>query len=637
MKFLLVSNGPNIGTGYGVQCRHLATALAADGHDVAVAVTYGHQGGVGNWTTPLGDKVRLYPSGYLTNSDDVIHGHADHFFEGDKLGGWIVPIVDVWAINNPYLADYQVAAWAPVDHFPAPRDVLKFFHRTNAIPVAMSQFGRDQFLGAGLEPAYVPLSVDTSVYRPTYTVDVNGAQVDARTLFKVPAGAFVVGMVAMNKGWSIDRKGFAQAFRAFGAFWQAHNDAVLYVHSEAMGAAEGINLIELAQHCGVPEHALIFTDQYAYRLGLPATMMAALYTMFDVLLSPSHGEGFCVPLIEAQACGTPVIATDFSAQTELVGAGWLVTGQPEWDPAQHASLVCPLIVDIVAKLHTAYDADREAMVPAALAKAADYETALVYDTYWRPFIATLEPPAPVVRAPMERCDVIVPAMRLGNVDRLADSFNATNDGTASLVYVVDADADDLAAAAAAKGATVVRVTSTGEGPTSYAEKVNAGVRASLADWVCIVGDDVSFAPGWVEAARPLTDRFDVVGTNDTDGKVRNPDVAAGTHADHFFVRRAYVDDEGASLDGPGILAPEAYRHWYVDREIIQLAKARGVFTPCLASVVVHHHPGFDGDEEARHADPAYVIAVDNANADRATFLSRVPLIEAQRTTRAKVR
>jgi glycosyltransferase involved in cell wall biosynthesis len=72
----------------------------------------------------------------------------------------------------------------------------------------------------------------------------------------------------------------------------------------------------------------VWVDQYAYRLGAPAEVMAATYSAMDVLLAPSHGEGFCVPLIEAQACGTPVIATDFSAQPELVGAGWLAHHRP---------------------------------------------------------------------------------------------------------------------------------------------------------------------------------------------------------------------------------------------------------------------------------------------------------------------
>lgn len=618
MKFLIHSNGPTINTGYGVQTRHLATRLAADGHEVAISHTYGHQGGVTKWKTPLGHEVTMYPSGYKEQSNDVIVAHAEHFFGGDPTAGWIIPLMDVWGLVNPFVADFQVAAWAPVDHFPCPPDVLKFFHRTNATPIAMSRFGEREFFNAGLDPVYIPLAVDTKTYKPTFVIDVSGSKVDARTLFNLPQDAFVVGMVAMNKGWSRDRKGFNEAFRAFGRFWQGHQNAVLFVHSEKMGAAEGINLVELAQHAGIPEHALVWTDQYAYRIGFPPDMMAAAYTAMDVLLAPSHGEGFCVPLIEAQACGTPVIASDFSAQPELVGAGWLVTGQPEWDPAQRASYICPSIVDIVAKLEEAYAADLPAMGMKAQQFAAQYDADRVYDTFWRPFLASLEPAPTVIKPKMERVDVLVPALRESNFARLFDSFKAT----------------------APKGAEIV----VGEhllGPTekpdyTYAENVNRLVADSNADWVLVVGDDVEFKPGWFEAAQALSDRFDVIGTNDSEpGRVRNPEVAAGRHADHFFVRRSYIDDEGGSLDGPGTLMPTAYRHWFVDKEVIGLAKARGVFTPCLDSVIVHHHPGYDGDEKAREADPTYMAAVDGSEADRKTFLKRAPLIEAHRVGRGK--
>lgn len=616
-KILIHSNAPHVKTGYGVQCALLCDRLAEAGYEVAVSCNYGQQGAIGAWITPHGKQVRLYPSGYLDQGNDVITAHAFHWFDGDPEKGIVIPLLDVWALRNPDLDKLQIAAWAPVDHFPVPPGVLAFFERTNATPVAMSRFGERLFTEAGLTPTFVPLAVDTQVLRPRPSITIGDTDVTGRQLYGVPKDAFVVGMVAMNKGWSRDRKGFNEAFRAFGVFWKAHQDAVLLVHADAAGAAEGMDLHELARHCGIPPHALVFTEQYVYRTaGQTQDQMATLYSTFDVMLSPSHGEGFCVPLIEAQSCGTPVIATDFSAQPELLidngVTGWTVTGQPEWDPAQRASYVVPFIADVVAKLELAYALDpdeRQAMAERCRQFAANYDADRVFEECWLPFLKSFErskEPLPLERKPMESVDVIVPLVRAANEERLFDSFRAT----------------------ARQG---VRILPGGDADKTYAQNVNDCYARSTADFVLVVGDDVEFKPGWFEAAQKLSDRYDVIGTNDSEpGRVRNPDVAAGRHADHFFVRRAYIEKYGASLDGPGVLAPECYQHWWVDKEVIELAKVRNAFTPCLDSVIIHHHPGYDGNEAARANDPLYVKAVASADDDRKTFMSRAPLIQMQR-------
>ncbi len=631
MKFLIHGNTPTVLTGYGVQARYLADRLTLDGHEVAFSSTYGQQYGVGTWTTPHGHEVKLYPNGIYTNSPDTILAHAEHFFEGDPGNGWIIPLIDVWALNGRAddLRDqgWQVAAWAPVDHFPAPAGVAQFLATSGAVPLAMTRYGETQLVNAGLDPRYIPLAVDTAEYEPTFSVDVNDTTVSSRELFDLPPEAFVVGMVAMNKD-PLDRKGFNEAFRAFGQFWQNHQNAVLFVHTEKYGAAGGLNLPMLAAHASVPEHAVVFSDQYAYRIGLPAKMMAAAYTAMDVLLAPSHGEGFCVPLIEAQACGTPVICTEFAAQTELVGNGWLVAGQPWWDQAQDASYVVPFIPDIIDKLEQAYveiEADPGGIAVACIDFAAGYDANRVYDEHWRPFIESLQPATLVEMPAMTAVDVVLPLMRPELLDDLAESID---DDRANLVVVHDTG---VKLPIREKPWDAVP---TGKAHTTYAEKVNLGVDNCLSDWVLVVGDDVEFTPGWFDAAAEQTRWYDVVGTNDSEpGRVRNPDVAAGRHADHFLIRRGYIDDVGSSLDGPGVAMPTAYAHWYVDREVIQLAKARGCYGHADDCRIVHHHPGYDGDEHAREADPTYMLAVDASEDDQRTWLSRAPLIEQHRASR----
>jgi glycosyltransferase involved in cell wall biosynthesis len=168
--------------------------------------------------------------------------------------------------RQPELQDFNIAAWTPVDHFPVPPEVRDFFRRTDAVPIAMSRFGEKLLRHAGLDPVYIPLSVDTKTYKPTPTVTINGKQITGREMLSDSASVpiddddFLVGMVAMNKGTNRDRKGFNEAFRAFGVFWKTHQNAKLYVHADWPGAAMGFNLKELATHCGIPPHAIVFPE-----------------------------------------------------------------------------------------------------------------------------------------------------------------------------------------------------------------------------------------------------------------------------------------------------------------------------------------------------------------------------------------
>ena len=73
----------------------------------------------------------------------------------------------------------------------------------------------------------------------------------------------------------------------------------------------------------------------------------------DVLLNPAMGEGFGIPVLEAQACGTPAIVTDFSAMQEVCGAGWHVEYQPYWT-GQNSWQASPDVDDIASALEECY-------------------------------------------------------------------------------------------------------------------------------------------------------------------------------------------------------------------------------------------------------------------------------------------
>lgn len=241
------------------------------------------------------------------------------------------------------------------------------------------------------------------------------------------------------------------------------------------------------------------------------------------------------------------------------------------------------------------------------------------DDFWISFVA---PPA------TERVDVIVPVLsRPQNVRPFMESLRAST-GLAQAWFVCDeGDRVELDAVLDADAGVIIYPRDPSGVPGTFAEKVNLAY-SFLGDpqrrpvkaprpWVLLVGDDVRFRPGWLDHAQDVARRYGahVVGTND----LCNPRVVRGEHATHSLIRRSYVDELGASWDGPGVVCHEGYRHWFVDDEIVTVARQRGVFQSALASQVEHLHPMNGGAPD----DDIYRLGSSYAERDRQLWERRL--------------
>lgn len=214
----------------------------------------------------------------------------------------------------------------------------------------------------------------------------------------------------------------------------------------------------------------------------------------------------------------------------------------------------------------------------------------------------------------EEVAVIVPVMkRPQNAAPFMQSLRAST-GLATVYAICDRSDTETMAAWRREGAEIVEVVD--PEPGSFAEKVNIGRSCSTEPWLFLVGDDVRFHAGWLDHAQAVAKMQDasVVGTND----LGTPRVTSGEHATHLLIRRDYIDSQGASWDGPGTVAHESYRHWFVDDEAVLVAKQRGVWSMALGSVVEHMHPYFGRGE----MDEVYRLGESHAEADRALFEQR---------------
>jgi glycosyltransferase involved in cell wall biosynthesis len=196
-----------------------------------------------------------------------------------------------------------------------------------------------------------------------------------------------VSIVAANKSNGlVHRKSLAEQFMAFSIFKQSHPDAFLYIQSEPSNAFGGFNIPQLLRAGGLDNESVIILDQNINRVGYPADYLAGIYTASDVMLQVSYGEGFGVPVVEAQACGTRVITSNWAATQDLAGPdSFLVDGQPFWDEPQAAFYHIPNIGSIVNALKLAYDAPR-GVSKASIDFAKDFDADRVFNWYWMPFL-----------------------------------------------------------------------------------------------------------------------------------------------------------------------------------------------------------------------------------------------------------
>ena len=87
-------------------------------------------------------------------------------------------------------------------------------------------------------------------------------------------------------------------------------------------------------------------DTVRFRSGLPTAELAALMASAQVVVVPSHYEGFSLPAVEAMACATPLVVTTGGALPEVTGPdGLAALHVPPGDPESLAAAIARLLGD----------------------------------------------------------------------------------------------------------------------------------------------------------------------------------------------------------------------------------------------------------------------------------------------------
>ena len=169
---------------------------------------------------------------------------------------------------------------------------------------------RDAYVEGGLPEERVsvmPLGIDPAYFSP-----------QGRAMQRDGSFRFLyVGGTITRKGIDVLIDAYARAF--------TRRDPVTLVVKDAnastfyKGQSLGENLRMFAQHPGMPR--LEYVDAT-----VSDTTMGELYRSADCLVLPYRGEGFGLPVLEAMACGLPVMASAGGATDDFVdeSVGWRI-------------------------------------------------------------------------------------------------------------------------------------------------------------------------------------------------------------------------------------------------------------------------------------------------------------------------
>lgn len=194
-----------------------------------------------------------------------------------------------------------------------PADPGAFTRGENRI-VTPSRWSRDRLVDYGLDPAgiaVVPHGVKTDVFTPLSPAD--------RRAGRAALGIAEDEVLFVNVGVATWNKGLDLLVQAYARVRQRHPRARLLLkdHKAMYGMGADRVLAQVArEHPGLVT-ADVLAGVSLISGSLDQGQLRALYGVADAYVSPYRAEGFNLPVLEAMACGTPVIVTGGGATEDF--------------------------------------------------------------------------------------------------------------------------------------------------------------------------------------------------------------------------------------------------------------------------------------------------------------------------------
>jgi glycosyltransferase involved in cell wall biosynthesis len=173
----------------------------------------------------------------------------------------------------------------------------------NVKAVTPSQWSAEGFYRAGFDRdqvLVVPHGVDTGTFHPMPDI-----REQVRSGVPILDGEFVflsVGAMSGNKGVDLLLRGFVEVCRKFPYARLVLKGMDLLYDSRAL-------LLKAIRTLSAGDQQLLLQRMTYLGDSLSHSAMAMLYQVADAYVSPYRAEGFNLPVLEAAACGIPVICT----------------------------------------------------------------------------------------------------------------------------------------------------------------------------------------------------------------------------------------------------------------------------------------------------------------------------------------
>lgn len=313
LRILWNSNSTHSNSGYSIQTRDVLYRLALDGWKVAISAFYGVDGGPTEIAYPshLNPKLKGITIKHYPKMSEP-WGSDGMFYHGANWKANVVfSMQDVWTLDPSFLS--RIPVWipfVPIDKEPLPINVIQKLNFAYKI-LSFSKFGHEELMKHGFSSTMIYEGTDIEIFKPQDKTKM-------RDELKLPQDKFIFSMVGANKE-NPPRKGYQEAIEAFALFLKNHPDSALLFHVQQRSPT-GFPIQQFTRHLGI-QKSVFFIDDYSSMFMSTSDTIAKEYNAADALLHPSQTEGFGLCIIEAQACGKPVIVQRCQSMPELVIEG----------------------------------------------------------------------------------------------------------------------------------------------------------------------------------------------------------------------------------------------------------------------------------------------------------------------------